>query len=184
MPRLPLPLAQILDLTRVPRRIVEASLLGSSRKPDLIESLHRVLAALPREVVRARGLEVLRVDKHNRLLTVTRPMLCLLGRYDRLIRKKYLDELTASRPNCEVRIFDAPHMLPETHAAEAAIAIHHFCDRVVKSRHGSGLPVRIDRYAYAHWRRTRNIRFPPSGRSQAFRREGLRGVKRGQRSSA
>jgi pimeloyl-[acyl-carrier protein] methyl ester esterase len=131
MPRLLVPLAQSLDLTRVPRRIVEAALLGSSRRPDLVESLHRVLAALPREVIRARALGVLRIDKRNRLLAVTCPMLCLHGRYDRLVRKKYLDELTASRPNCEVRIFDAPHMLLETHAAEAAIAINHFCDRLV-----------------------------------------------------
>ncbi len=130
MPTLLVPLAQMLDLTWVPRRIVEASLLGSAGRPDLIESLHRVLAKLPREVIRARASEVLRVDKRDRLLAVTCPMLCLHGRYDRLVRKKYLDELTASRPTCEVRMFDAPHMLLETHPAEAAAAINHFCNQV------------------------------------------------------
>jgi pimeloyl-ACP methyl ester carboxylesterase len=131
MPRVLVPLAKILDLTRVPKRIVEASLLGSSATPELIASLHQVLAALPRDVIRARASEVLRIDKRNRLLAVTCPMLCLHGRYDRLVRKAYLDELIASRPNCEVRMFDAPHMLLETHAAEAATAINGFCDRVV-----------------------------------------------------
>src|SRR5262249_48504527 len=55
MPRVLVPLAKILDLTRVPKRIVEASLLGSSATPELIASLHQVLAALPRDVIRARA---------------------------------------------------------------------------------------------------------------------------------
>src|SRR5262245_23050514 len=131
MPRLLLPLTQMLDLTRVPKRIVEAILLGSSRRPELTESLHRVLATLPRDVIKARASEALRVDKRNRLVAVTCPMLCLHGRYDRLVRKKYLNEIVASRPNCAVQMFDAPHMLLETHAAEAATAINHFCDRIV-----------------------------------------------------
>src|SRR4029450_11896301 len=75
MPRLLVPLAQSLDLTRVPRRIVEAALLVSPRRPALLKSLHRVLAALPREDIRARALGVLPIDKRNRLLAVTCPIL-------------------------------------------------------------------------------------------------------------
>ena len=130
MPTMFVPLAQIIDLRWVPARIVEAALLGSARKPDLTESLGRVLAMLPREVIRARVSEVLRVDKRNRLRAVTCPMLCLYGRFDRLVRKKHLDEITSSHPKCEVRMFDAPHMLLETHEAEAATAINHFCDQL------------------------------------------------------
>jgi pimeloyl-[acyl-carrier protein] methyl ester esterase len=130
MPTLFVPLARMIDLKWVPARIVVAALLGSARKPDLTESLGRVLAKLPREVVRARASEVLRVDKRNRLRAVTCPMLCLHGRFDRLVRKKYLDEVTSSNPKCEVRMFDAPHMLLQTHAAEAATAINHFCNQL------------------------------------------------------
>ena len=130
IPTLFVPLAQMLDLRWVPARIVEAALLGSAGKPELTKSLRRVLATLPREVIRARASEVLRVDKRNRLRAVTCPILCLYGRFDRLVRKKYLNEITSSHPKCEVRMFDAPHMLLETHPTEAATAINQFCDQL------------------------------------------------------
>jgi pimeloyl-[acyl-carrier protein] methyl ester esterase len=126
MPKLFMPLAAMLNLRWVPTRIVEAALLGSAGKPDLRENLGRVLAKLPREVVTVRAREVFRVDKRKRLRAVTCPMLCLQGRFDRLVRKKRLDEITSSHQNCEVRVFDAPHMLLQTHSAEAAIAINQF----------------------------------------------------------
>jgi pimeloyl-ACP methyl ester carboxylesterase len=130
LPTLLVPLAQMLDLRWVPARIVEAALLGSAGTPDLTKALCRVLAKLPREVIRTRASEVLRVDKRNRLRTVTCPMLCLHGRFDRLVRKRYLNEITSSHPKCEVRMFDAPHMLLETNPTEAAAAINQFCDRL------------------------------------------------------
>jgi hypothetical protein len=57
-------------------------------------------------------------------------MLCLHGRFDRLVRNKHLHEITKAQPNCTVRMFDAPHMLLETHAGEAAMAINQFCDQL------------------------------------------------------
>jgi pimeloyl-[acyl-carrier protein] methyl ester esterase len=62
LPTLFVPLARMIDLKWVPARIVEAALLGSARKPDLTVSLGRVLAKLPREVIKARASQVLRVD--------------------------------------------------------------------------------------------------------------------------
>lgn len=124
------PLAGMLNLRWVPTRIVEAALLGSAGEPDLRESLGRVLAEIPHAVVTARFREVLRVDKRERLRAVSCPMLCLRGRFDRLVRKSRLNEITSSHPNCQVRVLDAPHMLLETHAAEAAITINHFCDQL------------------------------------------------------
>jgi len=131
MPTLLVPLARMLDLRWVPARVVEAALLGSAGSLDLKEGLGRVLAKLPREVLRARACEVLRIDKRNRLCAVTCPILCLHGRFDRLVRRKCLNEITALHPRCEVRTFDAPHMLLETRPGEAASAINHFCDQLI-----------------------------------------------------
>jgi hypothetical protein len=47
-----------------------------------------------------------------------------------LVRKTYLHEITSLHPKCEVRMFDAPHMILETHAAKVATAINHFCNRL------------------------------------------------------
>ena len=130
MPALFAPLAQILDLKWIPKTIIEAALLGSRAQPDVKECLGKVLATLPREIIRARVSEALRVDKRSRLRTITCPLLCLHGRSDRLVGRKCLDEIVSSHPNAEVQIFDAPHMLLETRMSEAAEAITLFCNRL------------------------------------------------------
>jgi pimeloyl-ACP methyl ester carboxylesterase len=55
MPTLLAPLAGMLDLRWLPARLVEAALLGSADRSDLTDRLRRVLAKLPREVIRARA---------------------------------------------------------------------------------------------------------------------------------
>jgi pimeloyl-ACP methyl ester carboxylesterase len=125
------PIARMIDLRWVPARAIEALLLGTTERPDLQARLHRVLAKLPREVIRARVSEVLRVDKRHRLQAVACPMLCLCGRFDRLVGRKSLMEIASLRPDCQVRMLGAPHMLLQTHPAEAANAINDFCDQII-----------------------------------------------------
>ena len=123
-------LARMLDLRFTPSALIEAALLGAAGTPPIKAHLARVLARVPREIIRARVSEVLRVDKRSRLRAVTCPMLYLRGRFDRMVRRKHLDEIRSAQPSCEVRTLDAPHMLLQTHPAEAAEAINRFCDRL------------------------------------------------------
>src|SRR6266446_9528996 len=128
IPSLFVPLVQMLDMKWVPGRIVQAALLGSTGTPELRAHLCRVLERLPREIIRARASEVLRVDKRNRLRQINCPMLCLHGRFDRLVGKKCVDEITLVKPRCQVQWFDASHMLLETHTDAAAEAVNEFCN--------------------------------------------------------
>jgi pimeloyl-[acyl-carrier protein] methyl ester esterase len=119
-------LTKLLDLKWMPIGIIIAALLGSSATPKLRERLRDVLAALPRDVIRARARDVLCVDKRKRLGETRCPLLCLHGRSDRLVCKRLVDDIVAARPDCQVRWLDGPHMLLATHA-EAASAIEEFC---------------------------------------------------------
>jgi len=130
IPSLFAPVANLLDLRWVPSKFVEAALLGSTGKPELKARLGQVLKRLPREIIRVRAAEALRVDKRNRLRDIICPMLCLQGRFDWLVRKRCLDEITSVQPTCQVRWLAASHMLLETHPYEAAEAINEFCDRL------------------------------------------------------
>jgi hypothetical protein len=56
-------------------------------------------------------------------------MLYLRARFDRLVSRKSVDEITSLRPHCEVQTLDAPHMLLETHPVEAAAVINGFCEQ-------------------------------------------------------
>ena len=133
----PLP-AQFAALTRLfdprwlPKRIVAAALMGSTATPELTARLHRILATLPREVLQYRAREALRVDKRNRLHEVTCPVLCLQGRFDRLVRRRQVDEIVTVQPRCEVHWFDSLHMLLATLPEAAVRAINQFCEQVDK----------------------------------------------------
>ncbi|HLQ91955.1 MAG TPA: hypothetical protein VK148_18180 [Xanthobacteraceae bacterium] len=53
------PMARIVDLAWIPNSMIVAGLLGSAATPELADRLGRVLAGLPREVIRRRTIEVL-----------------------------------------------------------------------------------------------------------------------------
>jgi pimeloyl-ACP methyl ester carboxylesterase len=130
MPTLLAAAAPMLDLKWIPRSIVEAVLMGSAGDLELKIALARELSRMPRSVIRARAAEALRIDKRHRLREVVCPILCLHGRLDRLVREKSTNEIRSEQPDCQIHWFDAPHMLLETHAAEAASAINQFCERL------------------------------------------------------
>lgn len=130
MPSLLAPLARIVNLAWIPNSIIVAALLGTTATPELRSRLIEVLDRLPREVIRVRASEVLRVDKRNRLREVRCPLLCLHGRHDRLVHRSLVDEIVSIKPACEVQWFDAPHMLLESHPGPAAKAIDQFCRRL------------------------------------------------------
>ncbi|MGO9486649.1 MAG: alpha/beta fold hydrolase [Rhodomicrobium sp.] len=128
IPSLFAPLARMLDLRRLPARAVEAALLGSTGTPELKARLRELLKKLPREIVQTRTAEALRADKRSRLAQFACPVMCLYGRFDRVTGKQCLRQILSAQPRCQVRRFDASHMLLETHPGEAARAIDAFCD--------------------------------------------------------
>ncbi|KRQ96567.1 hypothetical protein CQ12_08895 [Bradyrhizobium jicamae] len=123
-------LTRLLDLRWLPKRIIATALMGSEATPELTARLRHVLAALPREVLQYRAREVLRVDKRDRLRGVACPVLCLQGRFDRLVNRRQVDEIVAAQPRCHVHWFDSSHMLLATRPEAAAKAINQFCEHM------------------------------------------------------
>lgn len=127
LPSILAPLARFVDLAWVPKSAIFAVLLGSRGTPVLRHQLLRVIEGLRPEVIRIRSAEVLKVDKRKELLEINCPLLCLHGRFDRLVGKAHVEAISAARPQCQIQWFDAPHMLLETNSEEAALAISNFC---------------------------------------------------------
>ena len=122
--------ARLLDLRWIPTTLVAAALMGSTATPTLKEHLRQILATLPRDIIRGRALEVLRVDKRDRLSEIKCPLLCLHGRSDRLVGKRHVDEIVTLRPGCQVRWLDSSHMLLATDTDRAASVIEDFCEHL------------------------------------------------------
>lgn len=132
---LPVQLAKftrLLDPRWIPKRIIATALMGSTATPDRTAHLHRVLATVPREVLQHRAREALLVDKRDRLREVTCPVLCLQGRFDRLVSRRQVDEIVTAQPGCQVHWLDSSHMLLATHPEAAVKAINQFCEQVDK----------------------------------------------------
>jgi pimeloyl-ACP methyl ester carboxylesterase len=122
--------ARLLDHRWIPTSVVVAALMGSAATPKLRVHLRDVLATLPREIIRARVQDVLRVDKRRRLREIKCPLLCLHGRLDRLVSKRHVEEIIAAQPGCEVHWLDSSHMLLATHAEAAAGVIEKYCEHL------------------------------------------------------
>jgi pimeloyl-[acyl-carrier protein] methyl ester esterase len=132
LPALFAALAGLLDLRWLPKRIIATALMGSTATPELTARLHRVLPALPHEVLQFRAREVLRVDKRDRLREIACPVLCLHGRFDYLVNRRQVDEIVTAQACCQVHWFDSAHMLLATHPEAAVKAINHFCEQMDK----------------------------------------------------
>jgi pimeloyl-ACP methyl ester carboxylesterase len=78
---------------------------------------------MPAAVVAHRSAEALRVDVREDLARVEVPVLLVAPTRDRLIRSDVADEVLAIRPDAEVALLDAPHMVLQRcpHAALARI---------------------------------------------------------------
>ena len=130
-------LTGLFDPGWLPKRIIATALMGSTATRELTARLHSVLATLPRGLLQFRAREVLRIDKRNRLREVTCPVLCLQGRFDRLVRKRQVDEIVVAQPRCQVHWFNSSHMLLATHPETAVKVINQFCEQVDNERHQS-----------------------------------------------
>jgi pimeloyl-ACP methyl ester carboxylesterase len=104
--------------------------MGSAAPPKLKVHLRQLLGRLPREIIRARVQDVLRVDKRDRLGEIACPMLCLHGHSDRLVSKKHVHEIVAAQPCCQVRWLASSHMLLATHTDAAVNVIEEFCEHL------------------------------------------------------
>lgn len=89
-------------------------------------ALQQTIASVPARILQKRLSFVLKVNKINMLRRVKVPVLCLAGRFDRLVGLRHARRIAATAPHCTLHEMAAPHMLLETHAAEASALIHKF----------------------------------------------------------
>lgn len=123
--------AGMLSPSWLPKRLAASMLMGSLSTRELQVRLAHALASVSDATLSARIAAALSVDKRARLREVASPILCLYGKRDRIVGKRQWAEINAIQPESQVRWFDAPHMLLETRADQAAEAVNAFCDRVM-----------------------------------------------------
>ena len=107
-------------------RLSRFLVLGRWITPAIRELHQRILSMVPATTIRARLLTVVDCDVREELSRVRIPILCLAGRYDRLIPKSAGRTLRRLAPAAIVVELDAPHCLLQCEPRQAAVQIVEF----------------------------------------------------------
>ena len=95
----------------MPAPVVRHFMAGPDAPEAIVTEVQRAVAAVSSEVLAHRSAEALRVDARALLVEVDAPILFLAPTRDRLIRRDAYEDVLAVRPDAEVALVDAPHMI-------------------------------------------------------------------------
>ena len=107
----------------MPAAIIRHFMAGPDAPDGIVTDLQRAIAGVSSEVLAHRSAEALRVDAREALAGVEVPILFLAPTRDRLIRTDAHEDVLAIRPDAEVALLEAPHMVLQRcpHASLARI---------------------------------------------------------------
>ena len=109
-----------------PRALIRALLTGADAPEDLVDDVDAAIRSVRPEVFRQRIRDVLAVDVREAFQQVRAPVLYLQASRDRLVAPEAVRELQALRPDLEVAVLDAPHLLLQRRPVEAAALLDRF----------------------------------------------------------
>ncbi|MGQ0634080.1 MAG: alpha/beta fold hydrolase [Planctomycetaceae bacterium] len=108
-------------------------LAGADAPPELLARVQNVRREVASAVLAARARAALAVDATDDLRKCPVPVLYLGGTRDRIVRPGTAAELKAIRPDLELAMLDAPHLLLQRRVAEAAALVARFLSRPTAS---------------------------------------------------
>ncbi len=118
--RLLRPLSYAFFRLPLPAHAVRLLLGGHDAPPDVVSEVQAAVASVGPQVMAARAREALRVDATAAVRSCPVPLLFLGGKHDRLLRTALPIELRLLRPDAEIRMIDAPHLLLQREPVLAA----------------------------------------------------------------
>jgi pimeloyl-ACP methyl ester carboxylesterase len=121
----------------LPPHAVRLLLAGADAPDDLVAEVRAAVAAVGPGVMAARVREALLVDATDALLACPAPILFLGGKDDRLLRSALPFEIRSLRPDAEIRVLDAPHLVLQRCPDQAMELVAGFLRRCVQ-RHPGG----------------------------------------------
>ncbi len=133
--------ARLLGLP-MPAAVVRHFMAGPDAPDGLVAEVQRAVAEVSSEVLAHRSAEALRVDAREALAAVEVPILFLAPTRDRLIRTDAHEDVLAVRPDAEVALLEAPHMILQRCPHASLAAVEEFLARpaAVASVGGSARP--------------------------------------------
>lgn len=123
------PLSSAFFRLPLPDHAVRLLLGGQDAPDDLVAEVREAVASVRPAVMVARAREALRVDASAWVEACPAPLLFLGGKHDRLLRTALPFEIRVLRPDAEIRMIDAPHLLLQRQPALAMRIVEEFLIR-------------------------------------------------------
>ncbi len=117
----------------LPAHAVRILLAGPDAPPDLVAEVQAAVAAVSPRVMQARARAALRVDATPWLRACRAPVLFLGGKQDRLLRSALPIEVRLLKPDAEIRMLDAPHLVLQRLPREAMRLVEDFLARAANA---------------------------------------------------
>lgn len=114
----------------VSEQILRWFCLNGVRDIALIKKITAVVRAVDGPTVQSRLTALTEMDATPALSDVTRPLLTLAARHDRIVRRRYMQAIRDSRAHARHDDVDGPHLLLQARPDECARLIRRFCDRL------------------------------------------------------
>jgi pimeloyl-ACP methyl ester carboxylesterase len=109
-----------------PPLLLKKLLAGDDCPEMLLNTLTQAIASVRSEVLAHRLRMALETDAREALRRCEKPILYLLAERDRLVGRRGLEGVLSVRPNVNVTMIDAPHLLLQRRPKEAIAAIQQF----------------------------------------------------------
>ncbi len=110
----------------LPDLALRAAMVGMDADEDDLRELRAAMESVRPDVVAHRIGEVARVDVTREFSACVTPTLYIAGAHDRLVGSRTVKRLQIVRPGMELRVLDAPHLVLQRAAAEAASVANAF----------------------------------------------------------
>ena len=114
--------------TRLPGAALRLGLLGMDATDDQVTALREALLSVETDVLAGRLCEILSVDVSQEFAAGTVPVLYIAGERDRLVGMSVAKHMQRLRPDMQIRVLDAPHLVLQRRPVEAAQLIEEFID--------------------------------------------------------
>lgn len=116
-----------------PRFLTNWFLAGRDAPGTLLEDFRKTLRTVAPNVLAFRARSLFGVDVREALRECRMPILYLVAKRDKLLKRSSLDEMLKIKPEMEVIEIDGPHFLLQRNPQECFEAIDHFVGRAVRS---------------------------------------------------
>ncbi|MCI0690679.1 alpha/beta hydrolase [candidate division KSB1 bacterium] len=122
-------LAEKMFKLALPKFLIRHLLMGKNASNDMIDTFCENLKTVNPKVLATRIQSVFAVNDRQSLANCPQPIFYLYATKDRIVSRRSLEQIRKIRPDVEIALIDAPHLLLQCMPKQAAEAIQSFLKR-------------------------------------------------------